>query len=95
MNKKNAERKKDKKNVHRQDGDKELQKNISEFSYGLDWLQKAYDMIHHDLIMNYVRRCGVTSNIIGFMEMTMEKWNVDLVTGNEKPGNVSNRRGPF
>lgn len=36
MNKKNAERKKDKKNVHRQDGDKELQKNISEFSYGLD-----------------------------------------------------------
>lgn len=37
MNKKDAERKKEKKkNVHRQDGDKELQKNISEFSYGLD-----------------------------------------------------------
>ena len=88
-------KKREKKNVHRQDGDKELQKSISEFSYGLDWLQKAYDMIPHDWIMNYVRRCGVTSNITGFMEMTMEKWNTDLVAGNETPGNVSNRRGAF
>ena len=52
-------------------------------------------MIPHDWIMNYVRRSGVTSNITGFMEMTMEKWNVDLVAGNETPGNVSNRRGVF
>ena len=29
-------KKREKKNVHRQDGDKELQKSISEFSYGLD-----------------------------------------------------------
>lgn len=29
-------KKREKKNVHRQNGDKELQKNISEFSYGLD-----------------------------------------------------------
>lgn len=29
------------------------------------------------------------------MEMTMETWNVDLVAGNETPGNISNRRGAF
>ena len=45
--------------------------------------------------MNYLRRCRVTSNITGFMEMTMETWNVDLVAGNETPGNISNRRGAF
>ena len=29
------------------------------------------------------------------MEKAMEKWNVDLVAGNEKLGNVRNRRGIF
>ena len=57
--------------------------------------KKAYDMIPHSWLLKCLKMFGIASNIAALMEKTMEKWNVDLVGGNEKLGNVSIRRDIF
>ena len=45
-------------------------------------------MIPHSWILKCLKMFGIASNITALMEKSMEKWNVNLVGGNEKLGNV-------
>ena len=57
--------------------------------------KKTYDMIPHNCTLKCLKMFGIASNITVLMEKAMEKWNVDLVAGNEKLENVRIRRGIF
>ena len=52
----------------------------------MEWIdyKKAYDMIPHSWILKCMKMFDIASNITALMEKTMEKWNVDLLAGNEK-----------
>ena len=63
----------------------------------MGWIdyKKTYDIIPHSWILKCLKMFGIASNITAIMEKAMERWNVDLVTGNEKLGNVRIRKGIF
>ena len=63
----------------------------------IGWIdyKKAYDMIPHRWILKCLNMFGIASNITALMEKAVEKWNVVLVAGNEKLGNVRIRRCIF
>ena len=63
----------------------------------MGWIdyKKADDMIPHSWILKSLKMFGIASNITALMEKAMEKWNVDLVAGNEELGSVNIRRGIF
>ena len=46
-------------------------------------------------MLKCLKMLGIASNITALIEKAMEKWNVDLMAGNEKLGNVPIRRGIF
>ena len=65
--------------------------------FEMGWVdyKKAYDMIPHSWILKCLRMFGIASNITALMEKAMEKWNLDLVVGNENLENVRIGRGIF
>ena len=63
----------------------------------MGWIdyKKVDDMIPHSWILKSLKMFGIASNITALMEKAMEKWNVDLVAGNEELGSVHIRWGIF
>ena len=70
-------------------------RRLTNLAMGCIDYKKAYDMIPHSWILKCLKMFCIASNITALMEKAMEKWNVDLVAGNEKLGNVRIRRGNF
>ena len=56
---------------------------------------KAYDMVPHSWIIEYLDLFGVAENIKSLLVNSMEKWKVMLCSGNSELGEVEIKRGIF
>lgn len=50
---------------------------LSEFKYGLDWVQECIWFPSTNRIMKSIEMFGVNQNIQGFVEMTMKTWQTN------------------
>ena len=50
-------------------------------TYGVDWLQKAYDIIPQSWKIHYFIMYKISGEVIKFIENTIEKWRVKLTVG--------------
>ena len=57
--------------------------------------KKAYDMVPHSWIIEYLDLFGVADNINSLLVNSMEKWKVMLCSGNSELGEVKIKRGIF
>lgn len=71
----------------------EKQRNLS--TAYIDY-KKAYDMIPHSWILYTLKLYKINSNIINFIEKTMQKWNTKLIMNNQMISNtIKIKRGIF
>ena len=56
---------------------------------------KAYDMVPHSWIIEYLDLFGVAENIKSLLVNSMEKWKVMLCSGNSELGEVEIKQGIF
>ena len=56
---------------------------------------KAYDMVPHSWIIEYLDLFGVAENIKSLLVNSIEKWKVMLCSGNSELGEVEIKRGIF
>ena len=57
--------------------------------------KKAYDMVPHSWIIEYLDLFGVAENMKSFLQNSQEKWKVMLCSGNSELGEVEIKRGIF
>ena len=66
-------------------------------SLGVAWIdyRKAYDMVPHSWIEKSMEMFGVAINFRRFISSNMKQWNTELMSGEQRLGNVRIRRGIF
>ena len=66
-------------------------------SLGVAWIdyRKAYDMVPHSWIEKTMEMFGVAINMRRFISGNMKQWNTELMSGDQRLGNVKIRRGIF
>ena len=66
-------------------------------SLGVEWIdyRKAYGMVPHSWIEKSMEMCGVAINMWRFISGNMKQWNTELMSGNQRLGNVRIRCGIF
>ena len=64
-------------------------------SQGLNWLQKAYDMVPQSWIINCLKMYKISDKVINFIEKTMKTWRVELTAGGRSLVEAKIRRGIF
>ena len=66
-------------------------------SLGVAWIdyRKAYDMVPHSWIEKSMEMFGVAINMRRFISGNMKQWNTELMSGDQRLGNVRIRRGIF
>ena len=57
--------------------------------------KKAYDMVPHSCIIEYLDLFGVAENIKSLLVISIENWKVILCSGNSELGEVKIKRGIF
>ena len=57
--------------------------------------KKAYDMVPHSWIIEYLDLFGVAENIKSLLVNSMEKWKVMLCSGNSELGEAEIKPGIF
>ena len=64
---------------------------------GVAWIdyRKAYDMVPHSWIEKSMEMFGVAINMRRFISGNMKQWNTELMSGDQRLGNVRIRRGIF
>ena len=63
--------------------------------YGLDRLQKGYDMVPQSWIINCLTMYKVSNEIINFIEKNMKNWRVELTAGGKSLTETKIQRGIF
>ena len=65
--------------------------------FGVAWVdyRKAYDLVPHSWIEKSMEMFGVAMNMRRFISGNMKQWNTELMSGNQRLGNVRIRRGIF
>ena len=68
---------------------------MEKFIYGLDWLQKPYDMVPQNWTLHCLKMYKIPDQVLQFIEKTMETWRVDLTAGWKSLAEVKIQRGIF
>ena len=63
----------------------------------MGWIayQKAFDMLPHSWIIDFLYSFGLSKKLITFLQSTMKNWRVKLTCNNENLGEVEIKRGIF
>ena len=81
--------------LHRSTHPKWEQDKTEKSSYGLDWLQKAYDMLPQSWILHCLKMYKISHEVINFIEQTMNTWRGKLTTGGRSIAETKIQRGIF
>ena len=79
--------------------DRMVLKEVKQRKKGLamGWIdyRKAYDMIPHSWILEYLKNFGVNQQLRQFLDDSMKTWRVELTCGDQMLGEVKIKRGIF
>ena len=81
--------------IHRSLHPQREQHQTEKSSYGLDRLQKAYDLVPQSLIMNCHKMYKISDEVIKFIEKTMKTWKDELTTRQKTLAEANTQRGIF
>ena len=80
---------------HRSTHPKWEQNQTEKSSYGLDWLQKAYDIVPQSWIIHCLKMYKISYEAIYFIKKTMKTWIVELIARGKTLGESKIQRGIF
>ena len=81
--------------LHRSTHPKWEQDKTEKSCYGLDRLQKAYDMVPQGWILHCLKMYRISHEVINFIEQTMKNWRVELTAGGRSIAETKIQRGIF
>ena len=58
--------------------------------FGMAWIDyiKAFDLVPHSWILEYMRIFGMAQNMVGLMQNSIKNWMTVLIAGREGLGEV-------
>ena len=80
---------------HRSTHPKWEQDKTEKSSYGLDWLQKAYDMVPQSWILHCFKMFKISHEFVNFIEQTIKTRRVELTAGGRSIAETKIQRGIF
>ena len=81
--------------LHRSTHSKWEQDQMEKPSYGLDSIQKAYDVLPHSWIINSLKMYKISHEVINFINKTMKTLRVELTAGERSFAEKKIQRGIF
>ena len=77
---------------HILDESKTRRKNLA-----MVWIdyKKAYDMVPYSWILNILKMCKISDEVINFIDKTMKTWRVELTAGGRRLAEAKIQRGMF
>ena len=81
--------------LHRSTHPQLEQDKTEKYSYGLDWVQKAYDMVPKSWIINCLKIYKISHEVINFIQKTMKTWRVELTAEGKSLAETKIQTGIF
>ena len=81
--------------LHRSTHPRSEQEQTDKYSYDLDWLQKACDMVPQTWIINCLKMYKISYEVLNLIGKTMKTWMVKLTAGGTSLSETKTLRGIF
>ena len=72
-----------------------MQEKTHQSIHGMDRLQKAYDLVPHSWVNEYMDMFRIAESLRTFLQKSMQQWRLSLTANGEDLGEVNVTRGIF